>query len=485
MFETATRFSPRGWGPRKGMLGGSKLGGTVLAAVVLALLAGCTTVSSTTSPGLSRAQQQLNVDAFDMVWETVRDRHYDPKLGGLDWEAVREELRPRVAQARTMTDARALFEEALAHLAMSHFAIISGAVFSAVEDVPKENAGSTGLVVRVRDGQAMVTDVLPESPAAALEIHPGWVIRRIGSEDLAPVISAIETTYAGKAGEQMMLARAIVKRLRRPVGSNVEVEFAADADRPVTLSVPCEAPVGRTATFPGLPPMSVRLDARQVNETIAYVGFNMFLDPLYVMPRFEEAVRANLEAVGFIIDLRGNPGGLGAMATGLAGWFVDTPNELLGTMRTRTYELRFIISPRGTTYDGPLAILVDGCSASTAEILAGGLKDIGRARIFGSRTAGAALPSLVQALPNGDAFQFAVADYVSAGGRRLEGAGVIPDVEVIPTRDQLLAGEDPVLDAAVNWIRAQGQAGRGGVPRPAEARNDTPEARLFPEEAAK
>src|SRR5262249_18588258 len=97
-------------------------------------------------------------------------------------------------------------------------------------------------------------------------------------------------------------------------------------------------------------------------------------------------------------------------------------------------------------------ILVDGCSASTAEIFAQGLKDAKRARVFGTPTAGAALPSIIERLPNGDGFQYAIANYVSDGGRPLEGLGVVLDEEVHPTRSQLLAGRDPILDAALAWI---------------------------------
>ena len=78
-----------------------------------------------------------------------------------------------------------------------------------------------------------------------------------------------------------------------------------------------------------------------------------------------------------------------------------------------------------------------------------------RARIFGTRTAGAALPSVFSKLPNGDGFQYAIANYFSEGGQAVEGNGVIPDQEVRTTRRQLLDGQDPVLDAAVSWIRTQ------------------------------
>jgi carboxyl-terminal processing protease len=153
-----------------------------------------------------------------------------------------------------------------------------------------------------------------------------------------------------------------------------------------------------------------------------------------------------------VIDLRGNLGGLGIMAMGMAGWFVEDPELRLGTMYMRRQTIKFVINPRRPNYRGPLAILVDGLSASTAEIMAGGLQDLKRARIFGMRTAGAALPSTIERLPNGDALQYAIANYVSESGRTLEGAGVMPDEEIVPARAALLAGRDPILQAALQWI---------------------------------
>jgi carboxyl-terminal processing protease len=124
-------------------------------------------------------------------------------------------------------------------------------------------------------------------------------------------------------------------------------------------------------------------------------------------------------------------------------------------MLRRDMNLNFILNPRLPGFTGPLAILVDGSSGSTSEIFAGGMQDLKRARIFGSRSMGAALPSVVEKLPNGDGFQYAVANYISQGGKTLEGYGVIPDEEVKLTREALLSGKDPVLEAALTWIHAQ------------------------------
>src|SRR6185437_3175783 len=123
----------------------------------------------------------------------------------------------------------------------------------------------------------------------------------------------------------------------------------------------------------------------------------------------------------------------------------DQNGQNLGEMKMRDTTLKFVIFPRPQTYKGPLAILIDEGSASTSEILAGGLQDLKRARIFGTRSAGAALPSDIIRLPDGDGFQYAQASYTSEKGRVLEGNGVMPDEEVRQTEADLKSGRDPVL----------------------------------------
>ena len=83
------------------------------------------------------------------------------------------------------------------------------------------------------------------------------------------------------------------------------------------------------------------------------------------------------------------------------------------------------------------------------------MQDLGLARIFGNRTAGLALPSVVAKLPNGDRFQYAFADYHSVSGRSLEANGVVPDEVITINRQMLQASDDPVLDRAMEWIKQQ------------------------------
>jgi carboxyl-terminal processing protease len=141
------------------------------------------------------------------------------------------------------------------------------------------------------------------------------------------------------------------------------------------------------------------------------------------------------------------------MAMGMAGHLISDQNKKLGTMRTRQSSLDFVVNPQAQRYAGKIAVLIDDLSASTSEIFAGGLQDLGRARIFGRRSPGAALPSVIEQLPNGDRFQYAIADYVSAGGKVLEGNGVTPDVPIALELKALRGGQDPDVAAATRWIK--------------------------------
>jgi len=306
--------------------------------------------------------------------------------------------------------------------------------------------------VRVVGGQALVTSVDEGSPAAKAGVRPGWQILRINGREVAGSIETVSGVYKDSTLRDMMLSRAITSRLNSDFGGKVQVQFLDGSDRKVDLEIAEGAPRGTRSKFGLLPPQYVWVESRKLEGNIGYVAFNMFLDPARLMPAFEEAIRSFRECDGIVVDIRGNPGGIGIMAMGLAGWFIDQQGRQLGTMLTRATPLKFVVNPRLPTFRRPLAILVDGSSASTSEIFAGGMQDLKRARIFGTRTAGAALPSFIERLPNGDGFQCATANYISEGGKPLEGIGVTPDVEAPPTRALLLAGKDAALEAAIHWI---------------------------------
>jgi carboxyl-terminal processing protease len=400
--------------------------------------------------------RRSNLESFDYVWKTIRDKHWDSKLGGLDWNGVRDRMRPEMEKARTPEESRAILNRMLALLKVSHCAILPTETALSVRG--EGGPGTLGIDVRVIGGHALVTTVAGDSPAAQAGIETGWEVVNTGHTALAPVIATIDKTYSGSTLRELMLTRAIDQRLHGEIAQSTAITFVDSADRKVEKKLTFAQAPGTLTQFGYLPPMYVSIDAKRVRPDIGYFGLNVFLEPARVMDAFTNAVQSCTDCRGFIVDVRGNPGGIGAMAMGLAGWFVSKAGERLGTLYLRDSTLNFVIFPRAEPFAGPLAILVDGASASTSEIFAGGLQDLGRARIFGSRTAGAALPSVIEMLPNGDGFQYPIANYVSEGGKALEGRGVIPDTIAEPSREALLRHQDTALDAAIDWI--QHQAGK-------------------------
>lgn len=399
---------------------------------------------------LTPEQRQLNIQSFEYVWTTIRDKHWQTKPGGLDWPAVHDEFRPKIEAAESMDAARAVLNQMLSRLHQTHFAIVPGELYSNVAGLRGDT--TTGIDVRVVGAQVLVTSVDPDSSAFAQGVRPGWEILKIARTELGPVVAKLNQTYAGSSLRDLMLRRAILGRLEGAAGA-AQIEFLDGDGKHVSKTIEPGQPKGELVQFGYLNPIQVWFKSSRVGDgNIGYVAFNAFLDAQRLMTFFGEAVQSCEKCQGFIVDLRGNPGGIGIMAMGMAGWFIAQPNQMLGTLYMRDTTLRFVVNPRLTTFAGPLAILVDGTSASTSEIMAEGLKDLGRARIFGTRTAAAALPSVFEKLPNGDGFQYAIANYISEGGKPLEGLGVTPDVETSLTRQALLAGKDPALDAAVAWI---------------------------------
>ncbi len=446
---------------------------------------------------LSPEQRRLNLDSFEYVWTTVRDKHWDPKIGGIDWQAIHDELRPRVEAAQTAEEARQIVSSMLDRLHQTHFGVIPADAYDtfdskgdssgdAAGDAKPPEHGQTGIELRILAGRAIVTAVALDSSAHSAGVQTGWEIVRIGKADAAPMITRLAQAAGASRLTEMMTARALRAKLDGTIGSDVTVEFSDINGKSIVKHLARRVESGDLTRFGFLPAMVVSFDSKKLAGGVEYLHFNLFLKPDVIVTKFGEAIHECGHCPGVVIDLRGNPGGLGAMAMGMAGFLISRPDQKLGTMYLRSLPLRFVIFPRAEVYEGPVAILVDGFTASTAEILAGGLQDLKRARIFGERTAGAALPSQIERLPNGDGFQYAVANYISESGRVLEGNGVVPDAEVLLDRKALTEGRDPVLDAALHWLHQQSSQPRASgaavvvTPKPSSGANRGPVALGFP-----
>jgi carboxyl-terminal processing protease len=433
----------------------------LLMAILLLLPLGSFTIAADEKADtvLTPEQTKLNLESFDYVWTTIRDRHFDTTLGGVDWQAAYDELRPEVESAKTMKEARRPFYDLISRLGLSHFGIIPGDLYDNIDRPTQkgDEGGVPGFRTTVVDSMALVTQVLDSTAAATAGVERGWEIIKIGDDSVAALFPGLYEQFKDSPRLEYYLRSAVTSRLRGPIGDSVIVTFLDGRNNEVEKVLTLAEPQGKKVIFGNLPPFYLIVNANTLQDNIGYFYFSCFFDPVALMTKFNQAMQSFMNAPGIIIDIRGNGGGVGAIAVGMVGWLVQQKNLYLGTLTTRETELKLIVNPRARTYTGPVAVLIDGGSASSAEFLAGGLQDMGRARIFGSRSVGAALPSMVERLPNGDGFQYAFGNYVSASGRSLEGNGIIPDDVVQPTREALLEGRDPVLEAAIKWIESQNE----------------------------
>ena len=289
---------------------------------------------------------------------------------------------------------------------------------------------------------------------AALEKHMAWLDRASTMEEARGVMN----TMIDLLGVSHM---AIIPPSFPDEGLNDSMNGGAPAPEEGTQVEPgCSYERGSSFVLGHLPPVSVTFESRGIDDDIGYIRFDCFMDPIFLMTRFNAAMESFMGRDGIVIDLRGNTGGVGAMVMGMAGWFALEKGSSMGTIITREARLELILNPRPSAFGGSLAILVDSLTVSSAEFMAAGLQELGRARIFGGRTMGMALQSEVIILPNGDRFQCATGNYISPLGRLIEGRGVIPDVEISVTDGDLTAGGDGTLEAAAAWIRSAGNVNR-------------------------
>lgn len=403
--------------------------------------------------------QDLKLATFDKVWQTIADKHWNPAQlealpNGQKWSAIREPYRARVAAAANMAEVRTILREMIALIGKSHYAI-SGLDRPRAKLARDGGSARPGFSLAIVEGQPLVSIVQAGSPAATAGIETGWRLVSVDKTAFAPAYAEFEAQSQDLLHRPLRLHQFLADQINGYARDTLAYSFLDRKGQPRQVSLTLPQP-DNSAGFGFVQGQTVEREFRLLGpkQDVAYFRLSLFMDVIRVLPQFEQAIKSAKNTRGFVIDLRGNPGGIAVMANALAGWFISGEGVKLGTMYQRGVEINFAVIPRLGGYSGPLAILVDGASASTAEIFAGGLQDLKRARVFGARTAGAALPSVVEQLPNGDLFQYAVANYVSQSGRELETAGVTPDVIVDHTRAALLAGRDHILDAALDWIYA-------------------------------
>lgn len=436
--------------------------------------------------GVEATDAERRRETFQIVWQTVKDQHFDPTFGGLNWDAVRAEFAPRVAKTQSDRELHWLLQEMLNRLKQSHFAVIPPELIptlapaeAASEDSPDstepddplaeelpEDPLSNGLHVteqlshgigvdlRIINGAAVISRVDPLSTGERAGLRPGFVIRSVNGYRLSAILRtmSLASVYQPMLKHQLP-TEIVVGYLNGAPGTYARISYLDSRNILRRVNVKRERLKGEMSpALPSLPPQFVEFESKRLRHGIGYIRFNVFAVP--VMDKFCAALRSMSDAPGIVIDLRGNRGGILSMLYGMGG-LLATSHISFGEMKTRAGQIPFTTFPQRKPYTGQLVVLIDRMSLSASEILASGLQESGRAIVIGEQSGGSTLASVAKELPTGAILQYAFADFTSSYGRRIEGHGVKPDIPVKLDRRSLLSGRDPQLEAALNAISPQ------------------------------
>ena len=442
--------------------------------LVLAVVAGAMTVGpveaqTVTEPANSRIMAPIA--SYDSAWAALARTYWDTSFIATRWrpahDSIRAALGPNSDAAAVRTAIRAL----IAVPRQSHFVLLPATATPMPGNAgPSDDKrpGTVGLDVRAIGQDVVVWRVVAGGAAVRAGIRAGDVVVQVDTLPVARIRTMLHDAMPDDSAKADALVTTFVKaRLGGSVGDTLRLVLSDRRGRSRAHALVRTPLSGRLTQFGNLPPIVVTatgaretVRARgQRPRSVALITWSAWFPAL--SPTVDTLFFANRDADALIIDLRGNPGGVIGMLSGISGHLLDTVVSL-GELRSRSGLLRFSSNPRRvdgrgtrtTPFAGPIAIIVDEFSASTSEFFASGMQAIGRARIFGSTSAGQALPAAMGRLPSGDVLMHVIADHADARGRRVEGIGVVPDQAAPLRRSDLRKGRDAALDAARAWIAA-------------------------------
>jgi len=294
----------------------------------------------------------------------------------------------------------------------------------------RSGPGGQGVGLTLRpgpDGYPLVEEVYRESPAQKAGVERGDRLQSIDGADVK-----------GWKPEQLS------QRLREPLGQAVKLMFSrATQAVPIPVTVvrgSYQAPVYEAKVLPG---------------NVGYLRLFIFaehVDVNLIQQMYFELARGG--ATSLVLDLRNNPGGSGTAANALLSAFLG-PNQLLFAHVNRDGSLTPMYSQSQPWPNKlPTAVLVNGRTGSASEIVAAVAQDYGVARLIGQQTKGCLASVDFVPLNDGSALGITGVKVVTAKQRSLNRIGVTPDAVVDYSVSELMRGEDPQLQRAVDWLRS-------------------------------
>lgn len=280
-----------------------------------------------------------------------------------------------------------------------------------------------GIEVTLRDGFLTVVAPIKGSPAEEAGVQTGDRIVRINGHPTKDLnLSEAVTMMRGKRGSHVVLTVA-----------------RAGVRNPFDIAI--------TRKIIKVPSVTSRL----LDERIGSVAISSFQQgTARALEKALKEMEASGPLAGLVLDLRRNPGGLLEQAVEVSDLFLD--RGVIVTTESRGQEIdRREAHPEGTEPDYPMVVLVDGGSASAAEIVAGALQDNKRATVIGTTSFGKGSVQTVIDLDDGSGLKITVARYLTPSGRIIQDQGIKPDivVQAKPAKGPKAEAETPEMPEAL------------------------------------
>ena len=287
--------------------------------------------------------------------------------------------------------------------------------------------GGIGAYVQRDEDGLVILDPMRNQAAEKAGLESGDVLIKIDDTDVLPEMTTEE----------------IVKMIRGEVGTEVVLTVEREGS---------DAPVEITVARAIIETPSADWRILEETPTIGYVRLTSFTERSNeeLNEAFDELIDQGAET--FIFDLRGNGGGLLDASVDITSQFLRD-GVVVREDRQGEGEREYDVRGGGKVLDQPVVLLVDGGTASASEILAGALKDYGRATLIGEKTFGKGSVQLIYELSDKSRLHVTVAKWFTPDGNAIDGTGLAPDIEVLFSEEDHANGTDPQFQRAVDYLQ--------------------------------
>src|SRR4051812_36448511 len=278
--------------------------------------------------------------------------------------------------------------------------------------------GGLGIEVSMENGLVKVVSPIDDTPAANAGLKPGDLI----------------THLDGTAVQGLTLPEA-VEKMRGPVNSDINLTVRREGREPFDVKL--------TRAIIKIKSVRSHLEGKDIGY-IRITSFNEQTDVNLNNAMKKLKQEAGKKLAGIVLDLRNNPGGLLDQAVAVSDAFLDR-GEIVSTRGRRSEDAQRYNARPGDIASGlPVAVLINGGSASASEIVAGALQDHHRAGILGTKSFGKGSVQTIIPLAGHGAMRLTTARYYTPSGRSIQAKGIEPDILVEPAKIEKVAQAGPL-----------------------------------------